>query len=111
MEFLRKLFGNFGRSTSDRPGVVSIGMTDRICLQQQSAQSPLDPITEATVDRIVVLVGGDGGFNNKGPLREIGEELNRQEGIDRMRLVYYRVRNKGPYFSQDIWDGIGDWRC
>lgn len=92
------------------PGVVSIGMTDKIRSQQQAAQSRLDPATEAIVDRIVQLVGGDGGFANKAALREIGEELNRQGGIDRMRLVYYRVRNKGPYFSQDIWHMIGDWR-
>ena len=97
-------------SHSDHPHVVSIGLTDEIRSQQRAAQSPLDPATEAIVDRIVQLVGGDAGFSNEAPLREIGEALDRQGGVDRMRLVYYCVRNKGLYFSHDIWHMIEDWR-
>ena len=52
-----------------------------------------------------------GGFGSKTRIRVIGEELNRIGGMDLMRAVYYSVKNRGPYFSEDIWDGIGDWQC
>jgi hypothetical protein len=58
------------------------------------------------------LIGGDGGFRNKERLREIGEQLNQLGGIELMRVAYGAVRQStGVYFSQDIWDGIGSWRC
>ena len=60
---------------------------------------------------LLQLVGSDGGFGNRARIREIGEELNRIGGIDLMQCGYYGVRNAGRYFSQDIWDGIGSWRC
>jgi hypothetical protein len=60
---------------------------------------------------LLQLVGSDGGFGNKTRIREIGEELNRIGGMDLMQCAYYGVKNAGRYFSQDIWDGIGSWRC
>ena len=62
------------------------------------------------VSELVRLVGSDGGFANKRRIREIGEDLNRKGDIEFMRLHYYAVK-KQVYFSEDIWDGIGSWRC
>lgn len=59
---------------------------------------------------LLQLVSSDGGFGNRARIREIGEELNRIGGMDLMQCAYYRVKNAGPYFSQDIWNGIGFWR-
>ena len=50
------------------------------------------------------------GFRNKARIREIGEDLNREGGMELMRKAYYAVRNNGVYFSQDIWSGVGSWR-
>jgi hypothetical protein len=52
-----------------------------------------------------------GGFGSKSRIREIGKKLNTEGGIELMRAVYYAVKSSGPYFSQDIWDGIGDWQA
>ena len=57
------------------------------------------------------LVGADNsGFRNEARICEIGEDLNREGGIELMRKAYYAVRNNGVYFSQDIWSGVGSWR-
>ncbi len=65
---------------------------------------------EATVAELVELVGGTGGFSNRQErIREIGETLAREGGIELMQKAYYRVRGSGRYFSQSIWDGIGGW--
>ena len=52
-----------------------------------------------------------GGFGSKARIREIGESLNEAGGMELMRAAYYDIKGRGPYFSEDIWDGIGDWRC
>jgi hypothetical protein len=63
------------------------------------------------LNELITLVKNDNsGFANKPRIREIGEELNRQGGMKEMQQAYYLVRNTGVYFSQDIWDGIGEWR-
>jgi hypothetical protein len=42
---------------------------------------------------------------------QIGEELNRQGGIEEMRRVWYRLGNIPGARTLDMhWDGIGDWR-
>jgi hypothetical protein len=46
---------------------------------------------------------------NRPRIRQIGEELNQQGGMKLMRQAYSKVRATGTYFSQDIWDGIGEW--
>ncbi|MCE9567214.1 MAG: hypothetical protein K8U57_34870 [Planctomycetes bacterium] len=53
----------------------------------------------------------EGGFGSATRIRAIGEELDRQGGIELMRAAYSEVRRRGPYFSDHIWDGIGDWRA
>jgi hypothetical protein len=65
---------------------------------------------EETVAELRKLIGSDGGFANKALIRAIGEELNREGGMTLMRRAYNGVRTTGRYFSQDIWDGIGNWR-
>jgi len=65
----------------------------------------------ATVQELRRLVGDDGGFGNEEPIRAIGERLHREGGMDLMQKAYYAVRNGGPYFSQHIWDGVGEWRA
>ena len=63
------------------------------------------------LNELIVLVKKDNsGFANKPRIREIGEELNRQGGMKQMQQAYYLVKNTGLYFSQDIWDGIGEWQ-
>lgn len=63
------------------------------------------------LNELITLVKKDNsGFTNKARIREIGEEFNRTGGIKQMQQAYYLVRNTGLYFSQDIWDGIGEWR-
>jgi hypothetical protein len=63
------------------------------------------------VVELTQLVGVDNsGFRNKARIREIGEDLNREGGMEVMRKAYYAVRNNGVYFSQDIWNGVGSWR-
>jgi uncharacterized Zn finger protein (UPF0148 family) len=63
------------------------------------------------LNELIPLVKKDkGGFANKARIREIGEELNRLGGMKQMQQAYRLVRNTGVYFSQDIWDGIGEWR-
>ena len=63
------------------------------------------------LNELITLVKKDNsGFANKPRIREIGEELNRQGGMKQMQQAFYLVRNTGAYFSQDIWDGIGEWR-
>jgi hypothetical protein len=67
---------------------------------------------EAVIAELARLVGVDNsGFRNKARIREIGEDLDREGGMELMRKAYYAVKNNGIYFSQDIWDGIGSWRC
>jgi hypothetical protein len=63
------------------------------------------------LDELLQLVGSDAGFGNKTRIREIGEELNRIGGMDLLQCAYYGVRNAGRCFSQDIWHGVGSWRC
>jgi len=76
----------------------------------QSRSGPLN--MESVIAELTQLVGVDNsGFTNKARIREIGEDLNGDGGIELMRKAYYAVRNTGIYFSQDIWDGIGSWRC
>ncbi|MFO0926106.1 MAG: hypothetical protein U0736_03580 [Gemmataceae bacterium] len=65
---------------------------------------------DEAVGELVRLIGGDAGFGNKEAICAIGESLDEQGGIELMRKVYYQVRGRGVYFSQDIWDGVGDWR-
>lgn len=65
---------------------------------------------DALVDELVRLVGTDGGFAQAERIREIGELLNAQGGMEKMQEAYYLVRRRGVYFSQDIWHMIGDWR-
>ena len=71
---------------------------------------PVD--VDAPVVELTQLLGGDssGGYRNKARIREIGEDLNREGGIELMRKAYHAVRSKRFDFSQEIWDGIGGWR-
>jgi len=63
------------------------------------------------LNELITLVKKDNsGFANKARIREVGEELNRTGGMNQMQQAHYLVRNTGLYFSQDIWDGIGEWR-
>jgi hypothetical protein len=63
------------------------------------------------LNELITLVKKDNsGFANSARIREIGEELNRQGGMNLMRQAYAMVRATGAYFSQDIWDGIGEWQ-
>jgi hypothetical protein len=63
------------------------------------------------VNELITLVRKDNsGFANSPRIRQIGEELNRQGGMKLMQQAYGMVRATGLYFSQDIWDGIGEWQ-
>lgn len=63
-------------------------------------------------NELISLVGKDNsGFVNRARIREIGEELYRRGGHDLMQEAYYHVRSTKIYFSQDIWDGIGEWEA
>jgi hypothetical protein len=68
------------------------------------------PLKKEAVAELVQLVAEDNaGFKNEIRIREIGEELNREGGIELMKKAYYAVRDQGVYFSQDIWYEIGGW--
>jgi hypothetical protein len=76
-----------------------------------------DTYADPLVDELVELLERDardpatqGGFGHRDRIRAIGEALDRFGGIELMKKVYYRVRERGPYFSQDIWHLIGEWR-
>lgn len=86
-------------------------------LRPATSQPPAAPPKQArrlspdeAVGELVRLIGGDAGFGNKEPIRAIGEAMDEQGGMELMQQVYYKVRGRGVYFSQDIWDGIGSWR-
>ena len=82
------------------------------CRERDEEHGKMQRLIDANIhflSELVQLVGSDGGFANRPRIREIGEELNRQGGIDLMRQFYYAVRREGPYFSQDIWHRIGSW--
>ena len=64
------------------------------------------------VKELIGLVRTDNsGFANAKRIREIGGELNGRGGYKLMQEAYYHVRSTKIYFSQDIWDGIGDWQA
>ncbi len=76
-----------------------------------------DSYADPVVDEMVDLLEADereartrGGFGHGDRLRELGRELDGFGGIDLMRKAYDRVRQRGVYFSQDIWHMIGEWR-
>ncbi len=71
------------------------------------------PDVNALIDQLIQLVGCDaaGGFEERDRVRQLGAMLDLEGGIGLMRRAYQAVRNQGIYFSQDIWDGIGDWRA
>lgn len=92
----------------------------RFLEDRSSVKSRLEKLNTASGMEVFVpvevelakLVGSDGGFMNKERLREIGEQLDQLGGIELMRVAHGAVRQSaGVYFSQDIWDGIGSWRC
>jgi hypothetical protein len=68
--------------------------------------------TSTLIFELIGLVKKDNsGFANKGRICEIGEALNAKGGFKLMQEAYYHVRSTGIYFSQDIWDGIGEWQA
>lgn len=77
--------------------------------QSRPAAEPID--VDALIAELTRLVATDNaGFTHEARIKAIGEELRRKGGIDLMRQAYYAVRQKGIYFSQIIWHGIGSWQ-
>ena len=91
------------RLTDSRPVVVGVVGTERGGHDKRVAD---------LTSELISLVGEDNsGFANRVRIREIGEELYRRGGHRLMQEAYYHVRSTKIYFSQDIWDGIGEWQA
>jgi hypothetical protein len=45
-------------------------------------------------------------------MRELGEAINNDGGLDRMRRVWYRVAamDRNTHLLDMAWDGVGQWR-
>lgn len=73
----------------------------------QRSKSPLDPHDEAIAKELAIA----SNMKDEGMTKKIGDRLNDSGGIDKMKLLCYRVRHLGgdDRWIEMKWSGIGDW--
>ncbi len=99
-------------AVSAHPHVVDLRSSAEIEIEKR-ARSPLAGPTEEVAKRLVGLLTqttqkGDEAYRS---IRQAGEQLNSEGGIERMREVGYRVMALGgkARLLEVIWDRIGQW--
>ena len=99
------------KSKGRRKQPVSILSCDVIDAYERS-QSRLNDEDEAIATELIIASHNKDIEKDIEKIKNIGRQLNDFGGIERMKLLCYRVRHRGgdDRWIEMMWSGIGDWQ-